>query len=99
MMWGNRGMGTWHNPHVLTLPKLKVQCSVRTPLCSLVCYLLVQYAIINLRQPIQYNMFRKAMLSMTMNDTDRNKEFTQPPGPHLHSIPSFYSVPQTLQSF
>lgn len=39
------------------------------------------------------------MLSMTMNDTDRNKEFTQPPGPHLHSIPSFYSVPQTLQSF
>lgn len=39
------------------------------------------------------------MLSMTMNDTDRNKEFTQPPGPRLHSIPSFYSVPQTLQSF
>lgn len=41
MMWGNRGMGMWHNSHMLTLPKLKVQCSVRTPLCPLVCYLTI----------------------------------------------------------
>lgn len=30
MMWGNRGMGMWHNPHMLTLPKLKMQCSLST---------------------------------------------------------------------